>query len=892
MRTRARFLTTTAVVLFVAPLVRAQDNLRPEEHAVPKPVPTTTVDPSSPYAQALRLARMLRDDVTIARLLRARAARPDASAAELIEAMEALEAVADPAAAASLLEHRIAARPEEGTTRIALAGLLTRSGDAPKAVLIWKDIEGQFSLTTAQATEYAQALFAAGEIEAAYAVLQRARPKAADDAMEFWQAIGSLAWELDDGPIAERAYRTLWGTNQAPAAGERLLSLLVRAGDVDGAIAVALELYKLNGAAAALLLAADLRREKGDWVAVRQTLSLADHGGAEVKDQEEYWLLAGEAYGHLEETKLMVDAYEAALRINPDSVAAKAALLWHAIDKNDNARLRRQVDAWRQSASDEPDLWGPFAVGLDRLGRTRDAVVFYARQVKRTPTDHPFAIEFADALERTGKTVLADRIRRTALAHLRTTSAALLRKPQLTAEERELMERQAIETRRQAGSVKAEAWVEALLAARKRSPDSEAFAIDWYLGDGRIEKARFRLEQARRLRLEQPDWRRYRFALALADHDRATIEDIALGKGASSLEPRARIDAALELERDDLALPALRDALASNDPTEDRTDLIQIFDGLRFRHAPYAKGGAFFSFITGLETVGAQASASHEWGSRRMIYGVTGRRMSATDRALVPTESMNQLDANALVRWATPRQATELGLGVSYQPDHPFPTGVLFHQRELANNVAVTLDLNVGSPIDDTALLRFAAVRSQALANVRVELPYGYYASAEVEAHEDTTRTARHLGVETAGTTELGYRILKRVPEWDIALQAIGSVRRNNEAAILALVPGATSIDLLAPPSYGLVSIVTHFVRGDFLGRHRPSEDALPHYDCEGGVGVLVPDGDISMYAQCGLSLRTSADGTLSGVGVYRRGAVGIPGQTIAETWLSYAHHF
>jgi hypothetical protein len=276
-----------------------------------------------------------------------------------------------------------------------------------------------------------------------------------------------------------------------------------------------------------------------------------------------------------------------------------------------------------------------------------------------------------------------------------------------------------------------------------------------------------------------------------------------------------------------------------------------------------------------------------------MIYTVTGRRMSPRDPALLPSkDAVLQLDAAALARWATPQQTTEVGLGVSYQPDHPFPTAALFHQSMPASNIAVTLDVNVGNPIDDTALLRLAAVRSQALANVRLDLPYGYYASAEVEAHEDTTRTARHLGVETAATAEIGYRILKQVPEWDIALQAIGSLRRNDEAAVLALVPGATSIDLLAPPSYGLVSIVTHFVRGDFLGRHRPSEDALPHYDCEGGVGVLVPDGDVSMYAQCGVSLRTSRNGTLSGAGVYRRGAVGIPGQTIAETWLSYAHHF
>src|SRR5689334_12863832 len=64
-----------AAVCLVSSSLRAQDSLRPEEHAAKKAGAASAVDSSSPYAQALRLARMLRDDATIAKLLRLRAAR-------------------------------------------------------------------------------------------------------------------------------------------------------------------------------------------------------------------------------------------------------------------------------------------------------------------------------------------------------------------------------------------------------------------------------------------------------------------------------------------------------------------------------------------------------------------------------------------------------------------------------------------------------------------------------------------------------------------------------------------------------------------------------------------------------------------------------------------------
>ena len=55
----------------------------------------------------------------------------------------------------------------------------------------------------------------------------------------------------------------------------------------------------------------------------------------------------------------------------------RAALLWDSIDRNDLRTLAVDLKDWAPDALRDREMWGPTAVGLDRIGRSRDAIRFF-----------------------------------------------------------------------------------------------------------------------------------------------------------------------------------------------------------------------------------------------------------------------------------------------------------------------------------------------------------------------------------------------------------------------------------------------------------------------------------------------------------------------------------
>jgi tetratricopeptide (TPR) repeat protein len=886
-----RRLHLIVLILAMPHAARAQDKLRPADQS--RKTAEVAVDDSSAFGNALRLARMLNDDAVVARLLRMRAASPDAPPTVVLAAVQALEVIGDPAAAASMLEARIAARPTDAASYVMLAELRARAGESRAAIAVWKNVQRRFGLTAAHAVEYARALSRVGDVEEAHAVLAATRAKADDDADEFWEALGDLSWELDDDAVALVAYRTLYKRKPAMAvAAERLMTLAAEAGAVDEAIKVALADFASKGRPQSLLFAAEEQHKKGDYRALAQTLALAELEPAGFVGKEEYWLLKAESYQHAGQAARAIEAYETALRINPSSVTPKAAILSSVVEQKDTAQLRRWVEAWRTVAETEPELWGPYALGLDRLGRTREALRFYERQLVHSPGDDQLILEYADALERTGNGARALELRRGVFPRLREKLLALAKKKEdFTLDERRLAETYVAMVKATQGTDDAERWFDALIASQPRTADREEFVVEWYLDGGRFDRARRRLLTSRGTSFEPATWRRDRLTLALADDDYATVKDLLAEPG--SLDPHERIDALVELQRDDLAGVAIRERLEHGVSDADEPALRRQLDEIHGRHAPYARGGATYEYVTGAQGYGPDAAAAHDLGDLRILYGAAGRQLESTDATYLVLPSP-RLEVTAFVtgRSTAAHRVTELAVGVNYQPSQPLPTLSLFDQRRLFRDGELSVQASGDSTTDDTSFLRVGALRSQVLVNLRVELPFRTYASGELEAREDHTHLLHFLGSDVSETIEAGYRLLERAPDWEVGVQAVASQRSNVSqlpADVATLRPAGTDLGLLLPPSYELVSVVTHLGHGDFLERYRPDRGAFPRYECEAGVGVLLPDLDGAVHAKCSLSARAPVAGYVSATAAYNRGVVGIQNQTnaIAQLWYT-----
>ncbi|HVJ91642.1 MAG TPA: hypothetical protein VM580_17690, partial [Labilithrix sp.] len=119
----------------------------------------------SPYANALRIARMLHDDGVVAQLLTMQGTGRDATEADLVAVIEAREAAGTPALAVDFLRQRIKRYPDERRPRMLLAQLLVRAGRSRDAVALYKEQIDRFgfdALSLDETCRYARALARTG----------------------------------------------------------------------------------------------------------------------------------------------------------------------------------------------------------------------------------------------------------------------------------------------------------------------------------------------------------------------------------------------------------------------------------------------------------------------------------------------------------------------------------------------------------------------------------------------------------------------------------------------------------------------------------------------------------------------------------------------------------
>ncbi len=854
--------------------------------------------PSTSFDNALRLARMLNDDSTVALLLERRALDRSASDSDVVDAASALEGLGEPDRAVHLFERHLAVSPCDVPLLERLAELQTRAGRAARATEVWKRLEEcAGALTLRQAQSFAIVLERAGHPDDALHVLARARAVAGDDAHDFWDELGALAWDREDEEDALASYRALWSLkDDRPVVWQRLMTLASEAGAYEEAVATGTEAFRRSADPKALLELAELENQRQDWAGLMRTLSSSDARKAFARSGE-YWSLRAEASEQLHDDAGARESYRAILEIDPASVVAKAALLNDAIERSDLTTLREYTDRWESGAIGEPALWAPFAAALERLGRTRDAIAFYARLVRSSPGDGSVLIDLAQALSRTGNHSLAFRLSRFAIGRLRDRVVAAARAEHPDADERALAEEGARVVRDASGVEPGERWFRAIARARgPRDPLSDQFAIEWCLRDERMECARSLLatpgSEAR-----SAAWRGYRLQLAVADDDRATMS--ALLTHESGLEANDRIEALVSLERDDAAKAAIADAL-DRDPVGDQEVSQRELASIERRHAPTVAVGAGYDDIAGLDIYGPDVAATHDLGRARIVYTAAARELSVHDGSLVMRGATTEADGLVVARFEGERSMTEFGAGASYQSSTPLPRIRVLAERLFTRQLSGSLRFVVDEPIVDTSLLRLSAAQSLAELGARYDFERLAYAEVELHAREDHTRRFHHVATEIGEVGEVGLKVLHSAPEWDVGLQMLAIQRYNvgrlpSDIASLVPPPGPDGEDLsmYLPPSHRLVSIVTHLTRGDFAARYRTDREAFPRYDCTAGVGVLLPDLDGTVEFQCSASTLVSrGGGYVSALASFERGVLGIADQTNVQSRITFTQPF
>lgn len=826
--------------------------------------------------------------------------------ADLDRLVEHLESTGSPDRALRMLESRTQRFPGERDGWLVLAKVHARAGDTPAALRVWKEIDQRFGLTAEQASTYARLASSAGDHARALAVLAAARATAPEDAAAFWADLAQVAWELDAVEEATDAHRRLWrGGARTRTVAHRLVTLLAESGALDEAASVAREAQRVESDPALLAYVARLQFRNKDVAGARRTLDLEGGRIPVSPSYLDYWLLRAEVLAQFGDDVGTRYALRRALEIDPDAPGARATLLWGSILREDRRTLAADLSAWAPRAGAERDLWEPVAIGLDRVGRTREAMPFFVARMREAPHDHAWALELAGAAERTGDEILAGRIRRGAFADLRRAALEAVRAG--ARGDDHLLETHAILSRQLLGEPEGDRWLGLLLARERLSPEVEDLAIGWFLERDQLELARRQLQRARGSR---PALLRYRLQLAMADEDRAEVRRLATARGLPDAEVAAAL---LHVEDDEAAVQPIlralddpgaggagRAAASASFPEADTGHLRSELRRIREQRAPTVTLGGSYDFVDGLAGVGPLAGASHAAGGARLFYGAAGRRLEdlGTATVLLP-EPRLEAEAGVLARFSGPRRVTEVGVGVVYltdtAPDAPLPRASYFDVLQASRTITLQIEAHANRTIGDTSFLRVAGLRSVVDADVVYEPNRRVVLIGSALAQEDHTRSLKLLAGEVGGSLEASYRILSDAPDWTVGLRG-GAYERVNRATIpdeyRTLPRPNEGIDSLLPPSFQNVMFTTHLARGDFFQRARRDRVPFPRYDCELDAGVLfgsaggggpAPAGS----ARCGGSFRV-AGGFVTAAAEYIKGVAGIAEVDNARLLLSF----
>ncbi len=872
------------------------------KHAEPK---QTQSSGDATFENALRLARALHDDAVVARLLRTHALTKGAKEGDLLAVVEAYETAGHPERAASFLRERIQKFPKEPRTRVMLATLLARSQDTKDALAVWKDYEAAFgldSLPVDDALRYARDLSRAGDVDGAYAILQKVRSRAPDDAKEYWMDLATLAWERDDDEAALAAYEKVYALDKkALHVALRIATLLVDAHRLDDATPIALEDYKRSDDPAGVLLVAHTREQTGEWAKLRELIDAADAAKGALAKREDWLLLEGDTLKQLGDRKAALERYARALAVAPRSVEAKGSILWTSLEMPDPRAAREAVQAFTAASRDEPALWAPMALALVKLGRTEEALPWFERHIKSRPDDAHILLDYADALAKLGRQTTAGELRRRAVARMRADAVTALHAKTRTEEDALVLGSTATVVRERSGVTQGDRWLEAIARNNPRLVGQEETAVDAFLETDRTEYARRVMARIGKAS-EQGPMLRHRLAVAIADDDRPKIASL-LDRG-GDLTDVERANALVALGRERAAIGAIGEALAKNDePAEApalREDLVRIGPA----HQPRVRAGATYVHVTGLDVYGPTAGAEHDFVRGRLVYSAYGVRMNERAGLINLPDPVYEADAGALYRETSERGVTEVGVWGNYQTGTPVGRAQLFDERLLTSRLGITTDIRLSDKIEDTSFLRVAGIRHHAKAGLRYDWPR-FYATAEVEGREDQTRKYKHLAWDAVENAEVGFKILPGEPELSVGVQLEASQRRNksdgkdDQAAAVASLPFEVRnlilprVDIVRalPPTFQLLGGAVHLSRGDYLDRYRPDRAPFPRYDCEAAFGILFPDADPALHVQCGASIRAPG-GYASVYGFYNRGIAGVENNENAEATLAYTMAF
>ena len=373
----------------------------------------------------LRLAEGTGDKVALRESLRHKLDQEPGNPALLLRLAKLQAAQGDTNGALILLRSQILSdgvRAKPGTRREALdfmAAIAEKAGRDDDVEFALRRMQRDFGQDSKRALRIASLLYRQGKQRAAFAAMNETASAAPDTDTDFWRNYAQLATLVHEDAVSISAYRRLlltgaWNDSDVAA----LQSLLQK----EQPLAASRVAEFGFGQTAKPLFASDalaLMMRAGDQAGAAafmsrippETMTTLRLDPSFLSMQASIQQAAGQAAESL-------DTLREALKLRPNNMDLRAAMVWGLIATRDTAGLKRVLGLWSREAENAPTLWGPFAAASMTLNRPTAALHWF-RKRGFPRDDYLWMMSYAEALDATSQPDLARRIRRRAWTGLR-----------------------------------------------------------------------------------------------------------------------------------------------------------------------------------------------------------------------------------------------------------------------------------------------------------------------------------------------------------------------------------------------------------------------------------------------------------------------------------------
>lgn len=275
----------------------------------------------------------------------------------------------------------------------------------------------RFPLSVAERMHWAETRWNLFDATGAWAVLTAVDDSGIEDP-DYWRLRSALAWYRESDADTRAAYERMLalGIGLDRSDTQQLVSLYRRS-EPRKALQLLLADWRQRHDPRTLADILQLSEDLQDWDTYRSVVLEAEKL-PQAQGLADLWLARArlaEQDGQAERAEAL---YRQALARFPESIAARERLLWFYIDNGKRAELQPLLPQWKELARQNSVLWLPYATANLMLGRTREALGWFALSLKASPDNLLVQAAYADALDAAGYQDAALRLRKSVLPAL------------------------------------------------------------------------------------------------------------------------------------------------------------------------------------------------------------------------------------------------------------------------------------------------------------------------------------------------------------------------------------------------------------------------------------------------------------------------------------------